>query len=92
VLAVLALLRAADIVSGRKMLASPSHDHHAYTVVLGSLGQGLVEFLTHDAALRVEHFGAIYRDGEHGVVLGEHEGIIGHGLSPSCRHSTSVAD
>ena len=64
-LLVLHLLRAAEIVPGREMLAGAGQDDDPHVVVVDRRREGMVEFLEQDTALRVQHLGPVGRDLEH---------------------------
>ena len=91
-LLVLHLLRAAEVVAGREMLAGAGQDDDAHLVVVDCRREGVVELLEQDAALRVQDFRPVGRDLEHGALgaLGE-QGGVGHVGSPLPMRSTKLS-
>ena len=77
-LLVLHLLRAAEIVPGGEMLAGAGQDDYPYVVVLHPRGEGIVELLEQDPALRVQHLRPVGRDLEDGPGAFGEKRRIGH--------------
>src|SRR5690348_2489155 len=96
-LLVLHLLRAAEIVAGREVLAGTGQDDDAHRVVGDGSLEGIVELFQQDAALGVQDFGAVGRDLEDGAGAFREERGVGHaatlssGASPAPIRSTKLS-
>src|SRR5262249_41376100 len=84
------LLRAAEVVTRREMLAGASQDDDAHLVIVDGRRKSVVEFFEQNAALGVQDLRPIGRDLEHRAgALGE-QGGIGH-VSSRRASRTSLA-
>src|SRR5262249_25624570 len=82
-LLVLHLLRAAEIVPGREVLAGAGEDDDADRVVGDRPLEGIVELFEQDAALRVQDLRTVGRDLENGTSALRQQGRVAHAATLS---------
>ncbi len=97
-LLVLHLLRAAEVVAGREMLAGAGQDDHPHRLVVDRAQEGVVELFQQDAALRVQNLGPVGRDLQHrsGALreqrrVSVHAAALSSGARPAPIRSTKLS-